>query len=131
MEQDNTIRIYHNPRCSKSRETLALVQDVAQREGLELNVIDYQKTPPALAELQTLHTQLGINVRDMLRNNEDDYAALDLASADDGALMAAVASHPKLLQRPVVSYRGKAAIGRPPESVLNLFNHQHNEKAAS
>ncbi|MFZ6649628.1 arsenate reductase (glutaredoxin) [Undibacterium sp. TJN25] len=134
MEQNKAISIYHNPRCSKSRETLALVQDIAQRESLELNVIDYQKTPPSLAELEALHMQLGTSVHDMLRDNEDEYAALDLAKAADSLLLAALAAHPKLLQRPIVSYRGKAAIGRPPEHVLALFDstqHQHSQQKAA
>lgn len=115
------ITIYHNPRCSKSRETLALIQAVAQEKNLGLEIIEYQKTPPTLAQLQELLRQLGGDVQAMLRHNEDEYAALGLAQADDVAALAAIVSHPLLLQRPIVSYRGKAAIGRPPEHVLSLF----------
>ncbi|HTD04341.1 arsenate reductase (glutaredoxin) [Undibacterium sp.] len=116
------ITIYHNPRCSKSRETLELVQEVAQRKNLALHIVEYLKTPPTLQELTALHTQLGIQVRDMLRDNEEEYASLNLADANDAALLAAVAGHPKLLQRPIVSYRGQALVGRPPERVLALFD---------
>ncbi|MES2104261.1 MAG: arsenate reductase (glutaredoxin) [Pseudomonadota bacterium] len=119
------ITIYHNPRCSKSRETLALVQEVAQRQNLALTIIDYLKTPPALQDLAVLHTQLGVPVRGMLRDNEEEYAGLKLENADDAALLAAIAGHPKLLQRPIVSYRGRAIIGRPPERVLSLFDNNN------
>ncbi|WP_188569138.1 arsenate reductase (glutaredoxin) [Undibacterium terreum] len=115
------ITIYHNPRCSKSRETLALVQEVAERDGQPLNVIDYLKTPPDLAALKDLRAQLGGDVRAMLRDNEEEYASLGLAGADDAALLAAIAAHSRLLQRPIVSYQGRAIIGRPPENVLALF----------
>lgn len=123
MEQA-LITIYHNPRCSKSRETLALAQEIARRDNLALNIVEYLKTPPTLPELTALHAQLGTGVREMLRDNEEEYASLNLASADDAALLAAISSHPKLLQRPIVSYRGRAAIGRPPERVLPLFDNQ-------
>ncbi|MES2073625.1 MAG: arsenate reductase (glutaredoxin) [Pseudomonadota bacterium] len=124
------ITIYHNPRCSKSRETLALVQEVAQGKNLAVSVIEYLKTPPTQAELMALHSQLGQPVRDMLRDNEEEYAGLGLANADDAALFAAIAAHPKLLQRPIVSYRNQAIIGRPPQRVLSLFG-DHQEAATS
>ena len=109
------ITIYHNPRCSKSRVALALAQQLADRQQLTLNIVDYQKTPLTLAELSALHAQLGGPVRDMVRDNEDEYVALYLAQADDATLLSALAAHPKLLQRPIVSYRGSALIERPPE----------------
>lgn len=115
------ITIYHNPRCSKSRATLALVQAVATEKQLPLAVVDYQKTPPTLAQLQDLLAQLGTDVQAMLRDNEEAYAALGLAHADTAGALAALAAHPALLQRPIVSYQHKAAIGRPPEHVLSLF----------
>ncbi|CAN5902211.1 arsenate reductase (glutaredoxin) [soil metagenome] len=118
------IVIYHNPRCSKSRETLALVEDISATQGLDLSVVDYQKTPLTLAQLRDLQQQLHLPVSAMLRTNEDDYTALNLAQADEAQLLAALVSHPKLLQRPVVSYRGNAAIGRPPALVLSLFQEQ-------
>jgi arsenate reductase len=117
------ITIYHNPRCSKSRETLALVQQVSSEQNLPLEVVDYQKSALNIAQLQHLQQQLGGSLSAMLRENEDEYASLSLGQADDETLLAALAAHPKLLQRPIVSYLGKAAIGRPPELVLSLFTN--------
>jgi arsenate reductase len=115
------ITIYHNPRCSKSRETLALVEQFANEHRLTVTVVDYLKTPPTLAQLKEIQRQLGQPARDMVRDNEDEFAALGLREADDAALLDAVARCPRLLQRPVVVYRGKAAIGRPPEKVKALL----------
>ncbi|AXF25321.1 arsenate reductase (glutaredoxin) [Burkholderia pyrrocinia] len=116
------ITIYHNPRCSKSRETLALVESL-NTAGSPLNVVEYLKTPPTVEELETLHRQLGRPIRDMLRDGEEPYKTLDLARANltDAEAYEAIAAHPVLLQRPIVVYRGKAAIGRPPELVQALF----------
>ncbi|WJN72609.1 arsenate reductase (glutaredoxin) [Burkholderia anthina] len=116
------ITIYHNPRCSKSRETLALVESL-NTAGTPLTVVEYLKTPPTVEELETMHQQLGRPVRDMLRDGEEPYKTLNLARADltDAEAYAAIVAHPILLQRPIVVYRGKAAIGRPPESVKALF----------
>ena len=119
-----TITIYHHPRCSKSRETLALVQDISVKNALPLTVVEYQKTPLNIAQLQVLQQQLGLSLRAMVRDNEDEYTALNLTHADDTSLLAALASHPQLLQRPIVSYQGKAMIGRPPEQVLALFEER-------
>lgn len=115
------ITIYHNPRCSKSRETLALLEQLSSEKNLPLEVVDYQKSALDTGQLRQLHQQLGGQLRSMLRENETEYAELNLSQADDETLLAAVASHPRLLQRPIVSYQGKAAIGRPPELVLSLF----------
>lgn len=116
------ITIYHNPRCSKSRETLALVETLNTSDA-PVNVVEYLKIPPTVEALKTLHRQLGRPVRDMLRDNEEPYNTLDLARADltDEQAYEAIATHPILLQRPIVVYNGKAAIGRPPESVHELF----------
>ncbi|WP_321793009.1 arsenate reductase (glutaredoxin) [Burkholderia pyrrocinia] len=116
------ITIYHNPRCSKSRETLALVEALNTAD-MPLNVVEYLKTPPTVEELEALHRQLGRPVRDMLRDGEEPYKTLDLARANltDAQAYEAIAAHPVLLQRPIVVYRGKAAIGRPPEAVKALF----------
>lgn len=115
------ITIYHNPRCSKSRETLALIEAISVEKKLPVTVIDYRKTPLSLEQLQELQRQLALPVRAMLRENEDEYATLALAQEEDSGLLAALASHPQLLQRPIVSFQGKAAIGRPAENVLSLF----------
>lgn len=123
------ITIYHNPRCSKSRETLALVTAAAERLGEPLEIIEYLKTPPDLTTLTQLQQYLGLPARALLRDGETPYADLglaDLGLADPGlsdqALLQAVAAHPVLLQRPVVVRGERAVIGRPPESVLALFD---------
>ncbi|MFZ6848703.1 ArsC/Spx/MgsR family protein [Undibacterium sp. RuRC25W] len=115
------IHIYHNPRCSKSRETLALVEQVAQQLKLNISVIDYQKTALSFEQLNALLQQLGGDVKTMLRADEDEYQTLQLEQADNRRALESIISHPKLLQRPIVSFQGKAAIGRPPEQVLALF----------
>ncbi|TFW07777.1 arsenate reductase (glutaredoxin) [Oxalobacteraceae bacterium OM1] len=114
------ITIYHNPRCSKSREALAQVQAHAERVGTSLTVVDYQKTPLDLAQLRELQAKLGVPVREMVRTGEDAYAELQLNDADDDALLAALAAHPILLQRPVVVSGERALIARPPAD-LNVF----------
>lgn len=110
-----TITIYHNPRCSKSREAFSMVEQFAADHHIPLDVIEYLKTPPTREQLQDLWRTLGGDLREMVRNNEDEYAALGLDKATESALLDALAAHPKLLQRPLVVYRGKAVIARPPE----------------
>ncbi len=116
------ITIYHNPRCSKSRETLALLETL-NTSGAPINVVEYLKAAPSVEQLQTLHRQLGRPVHDMLRDNEEPYKTLNLARADltDAEAYEAIAAHPILLQRPIVVFNDKAAIGRPPEAVRELF----------
>lgn len=116
------ITIYHNPRCSKSREALALVEAFAARKKLPVEVVEYLKTPPDVVQLETLQALLGCKAIDMLRSNEEEFAALGLAGADDATLLRAVAEHPKLLQRPVVVFCERAAICRPPELVTGLLD---------
>jgi arsenate reductase len=113
------IRIYHNNRCSKSRATLALLQE----RGAPVEVINYLDTPPNANELGVLLKQLGMRPRELMRTGEADYQTLGLAdpSLDDDALIAAMVAHPKLIERPVVVANGKAAIGRPPEAVLAIL----------
>ncbi|MGZ5818997.1 MAG: arsenate reductase (glutaredoxin) [Burkholderiaceae bacterium] len=117
----NTITIYHNPRCSKSREALALAQQFADVNHLPLEIVDYQKTPLTLKQLSTIAQQLNAPVREMVRNNEEEYSALDLDKADDATLLQALARHPALLQRAIVVYRNRAVIGRPTERVHELL----------
>lgn len=112
-------KIYHNPRCSKSRQTLALLRDAA----VEPEIIEYLKTPPSAAELAELLDMLGLEPRQLMRSKEAEYQALGL---DDAALtreqlIAAMVAHPKLIERPIVVQDGKAAIGRPPEKVLDIL----------
>lgn len=111
------ITIYHNPRCSKSREALALVEAIAVRRGTSLHVVQYLTTPPGLEELKGLRDRLGGDIRQLVRSNEEEYASLQLNQADDDALLAAVAAHPKLLQRPIVVEGSRAIVARPPELV--------------
>src|SRR3954465_4946636 len=102
------ITIYHNPRCSKSRASLALVQDFAAGRDMPLNIIDYLATPPDVQQLAALQRQLNVPAREMVRDNEEEFAALALAHADEQVLFEAIAAHPRLLQRPIVVYRGRA-----------------------
>ena len=101
--------IYHNPRCSKSRATLELLT----ARGFEPRVVDYLKTPPSVAEIEALLDMLGIEPRALMRSDEDEYSALALADSKRTRkqLIAAIAAHPRLMQRPVVVVDGKAAIG--------------------
>jgi arsenate reductase (glutaredoxin) len=113
------IRIYHNSRCSKSRSALALLE----QHGKPLEIVHYLETPPTADELKTLLSLLGIGARQLLRSGEDVYAELKLdnASLDDDALIEAMATHPRLIERPIVVANGKAVIGRPPEAVLQIL----------
>jgi len=111
--------IYHNPRCSKSRQTLALLEE----RGIAPRVVDYLKTPPSAAELKTILKQLGLRPRDLMRKGEPLYAELGLKDRDldDDALIALMVANPILIERPIVVSGGKAAIGRPPESVIRIL----------
>ena len=109
------ITIYHNPRCSKSREAFGIVKEFAASNNVPLEVVEYLSAPLQREQLQALWKTLGGEVRGMMRSNEDEYAALTLSEAGDDALINAIVAHPKLLQRPIVVYRGKAIIARPPE----------------
>src|ERR1700729_38719 len=113
------VRIYHNTRCSKSRATLALLE---QRIGT-CEVINYLDTPPNTAELAALLNQLAMTARELLRTGEAEYPllGLDNPELDDATLIAAMVAHPKLIERPIVVANGKAVIGRPPEAVLAIL----------
>jgi arsenate reductase (glutaredoxin) len=114
-----TVTIYHNPRCSKSRQTLALLEE----RGIGPRVVYYLKTPPSAAELKTILKKLGLRPRDLMRRGEPLYAELGLKDRDldDDALIALMVANPILIERPIVVSGGKAAIGRPPESVLEIL----------
>lgn len=110
--------IWHNPRCSKSRQTLALLHD----RGIDPTVVDYQKTPPSASELTKVIAALGGCAHDIIRTKETLYRELGLTAkmrADE--LIAAMTAHPKLIERPIVIHGTRAALGRPPEQVLDLF----------
>ena len=112
-------RIYHNPRCSKSRATLALLR----QRGIEPEIIEYLQTPPAAKDLKALLAKLGLEAREIVRTGEAEFkaAGVDLAAADEDTVLALIADHPKILQRPIVETERAARIGRPPEQVLELL----------
>lgn len=113
------VTIYHNPRCSKSRETLRLLQD----RGVEPEVVEYLKTPPDAATLERLLALLGLEPRELMRLKEPPYRELGLddPSKSRAELIAAMVENPVLIERPIVVKDGKAAIGRPPEKVLEIL----------
>ncbi|RMH94905.1 arsenate reductase (glutaredoxin) [Lysobacter pythonis] len=112
-------RYYHNPRCSKSREALALLQ----ARGIQPQVLTYLDAPPDAATLRALLTKLGIPARELLRKGEEAYKALDLGNQDkdDETIIAAMVEHPILIERPIFEHGERAVIGRPPERVLELL----------
>jgi arsenate reductase len=114
-----SVTIFHNPRCSKSRATLALLQE----RGIEPEVRLYLENPPDEAELSALLGLLGRSPRELMRKGEAEYREQGLADSalDDEALIAAMAATPRLIERPIVLANGKAALGRPPEAVLDIL----------
>ncbi|MHC6528056.1 arsenate reductase (glutaredoxin) [Vibrio proteolyticus] len=113
-----SVVIYHNPRCSKSRQTLALLEE----KGIEPTVVKYLEEPLSVTLLKDLYSQLGLtDVRQMMRTKEDVYKQLNLAEASDDALFDAMVANPKLIERPIVVANGKAKHGRPPEQVLDIL----------
>lgn len=115
-----SVTIYHNPRCSKSRETLTLLQT----RGIEPEIITYLETPPSVETLKELYQQLGCSeVRAMMRTKEALYKELNLKDPDvtDEQLFEAMANNPKLIERPIVICDGQARHGRPPEQVLDIL----------
>jgi len=114
------VKIFHNPRCSKSREALKLLEE----KGVDVEVVRYLDTPPTKEELKALLKMLGISARDLMRTKEKLYKELGLKEVDDEEkLIEAMVEHPKLIERPVVIKDGKAVIGRPPEKVLEIVNN--------
>lgn len=113
------ITLYHNPRCSKSRTALALLRD----HGIEPEVRFYLEQPPTAAELKQVLSKLGIGARALLRKGEDAYKELNLAdeSLSEKALIKAMVTHPKLIERPIAITQDQAVVGRPPEKVLTLL----------
>ncbi|WP_077286087.1 arsenate reductase (glutaredoxin) [Cognaticolwellia aestuarii] len=111
------LTIYHNPRCSKSRQTLALIEE----QNHEVTIVEYLKNPLSINEIEQLLALLNVSPRDMMRTKEAEFKELNLANADDATLIAAMASTPKLMERPIVTDNTRAIIGRPPENVLSLL----------
>jgi len=114
-----SIKIYHNPRCSKSRQTLQLLQE----HGVDPDIIEYLKTPPTAAELKDILQKLGLEPRELMRKGEAEYKAsgMDNTALDNDALINGMVATPKLIERPIVLANGKAIIGRPPENVLTII----------
>lgn len=113
------LTIYHNPRCSKSRDTLELIR----ARGIEPTIVCYLEQPPTAAELQKLLALLGMTPAELLRRGEDEFRALglDQPGISPEAMIAAMVSHPRLIERPIVSNGRRAVLGRPPENALTLL----------
>lgn len=113
-----SIKIYHNPRCSKSRQTLQLLQE----KGIEPEVVLYLENPPSKTALKKILKSLGMKARDLMRKKEAEYKENNLAddSLKEDELITAMIAHPKLIERPIVVNGDKAAVGRPPENVLDI-----------
>ena len=114
-----TVTIYHNPRCSKSRQTL----DLLKQRGIEPRIVEYLKTPPSKTKLGEILKMLGREPRDLMRRKEAEYKnnGLDDPALSRAALIEAMVANPVLIERPIVLANGKAALGRPPESVLEIL----------
>ncbi|WP_417779758.1 arsenate reductase (glutaredoxin) [Stutzerimonas xanthomarina] len=111
--------LYHNPRCSKSRNALELLE----QRGLSPSVVRYLETPPSADELKQILARLGISPRQLLRSGEEDYKILNLAdpALTDEQIIDAMVAHPKLIERPILVAGDVAVIGRPPEKVLEIL----------
>ena len=114
-----TIRIFHNPRCSKSRATLALLQE----RGIEPEITLYLESPPDAGELRSILQKLGLTARELMRKGEAEYREQGLAdeSLTEDELITAMVASPRLIERPIVLANGQAAIGRPLESVIEIL----------
>jgi arsenate reductase len=111
------IVFYHNPRCRTSRTALELLR----KKGVEPQIIEYLKTPPSAAELKRLLTMLGLKPRQLLRKKEAKDTGLDKPTLGDDAIIAGMVKHPIAIERPIAVNGGKAALGRPPEKVLDVL----------
>ena len=114
------VTIYHNPRCSKSRATLAMLRE----RGIEPTVIEYLKTPPTEEQLTRILEMLGLEPPDIIRTDEEEYRRLELGKREvtPAELLVLIHEHPILLQRPIVVADGQARVGRPPEAVLDILS---------
>ncbi|MEN8170216.1 MAG: arsenate reductase (glutaredoxin) [Pseudomonadota bacterium] len=113
------MKIYHNPRCSKSRQTLQLLED----RKISAEIVEYLNTPPSKEELSDILNMLGLEPRQLMRTKETEYKELGLddESLSREQLLEAMVNNPKLIERPIFINNGKAAIGRPPETVLDIL----------
>lgn len=111
-------RIYHNPRCSKSRATLKLLED----RDVDLEIVEYLQTPPSKQTLESLLRKLGKRARDIVRAGEAEFKESGLSlDAPDDELLDLMVKHPRLIERPIVEVGSRARMGRPPEQVLDLI----------
>ena len=112
-----SVTIYHNPRCSKSRQTLQIIED----KGISPTIITYLDNPPSIDELKAILSKLGITPRELLRKKEADECGLNDDSLNEDALIAGMVANPRAIERPIVVKGDKAVLGRPPENVLDLL----------
>ena len=115
----DTVQIFHNPRCSKSRQT----KEILENQGVDTNIVEYLKTPPTTTELEEILDMLGLEPRELMRKNESVYKENNLGddSLTREQLIQAMVDNPILIERPIVIKGNKAAIGRPPEKVLEIL----------
>jgi len=113
------VKIYHNPRCSKSRQALALLAE----KGIKPEIVLYLETPPSVDELRALLRKLGMGAKDLLRKGEDDYKShiAPLGEIPEEQLISLMSHYPRVIERPIISTADQAVLGRPPETVLSLF----------
>lgn len=112
-----SVTIYHNPRCSKSRQTLELIRE----QGVEPEIVEYLDTPPSAVELKAILGKLGKTAAEIVRKKEAKEEGIDVDALGEDDLIAALAAHPRAIERPIVVKGSKAAMGRPPESVLDIL----------
>ena len=112
-----SVVIYHNPRCSKSRQTLALIEG----KGVTPKIVEYLDTPPSADELKEILSKLGKPAAEIVRKKEAIEEGIDLSALSEAALIEALASHPRAIERPIVIKGNRAVLGRPPENVLEIL----------
>jgi len=112
-----SVTIYHNPRCSKSRQTLALIEE----NGVTPKIVEYLDTPPSADELKEILSKLGKTAADIVRKKEAKEEGIDFNALSETALIEALASHPRAIERPIVVKGNRAVLGRPPENVLEIL----------
>jgi arsenate reductase len=112
-----SVTIYHNPRCSKSRQTLALIEE----KGITPTIVEYLHTPPSQKTLKNVIGLMGVAPKDIVRKKEAKEAGLDISSMTDAAILKAMTDTPAIIERPIVVAGNKAVMGRPPENVLDIL----------
>lgn len=112
-----SVTIYHNPRCSKSRQTLALIEE----KGVTPKIVEYLDTPPNPEELKEILSKLGKTAAEIVRKKEAKEEGIDLDALNEDRLIEALASHPRAIERPIVVKGNSAVLGRPPENVLEIL----------